>query len=51
MQVDPIKHTLKAPGTKRLTVEHYEPPSERAFNINLRRYIKETRQQEDEDED
>ena len=39
MQVDPIKLTLKAPGTKRLKLKCDEPLSNFAFNINLRRYI------------
>ena len=39
MQVDPIKHTLKAPGTKRLKLKCDEPLSDFAFNLNLRRYI------------
>ena len=38
MQVDPIKPTLKAPGTKRLKQEQDEPLSSSAFNFNLRRY-------------
>jgi hypothetical protein len=40
VQVDPIKITLKAPGTKRLKLQYYEPPSNFAFNFNLRSYIK-----------
>ena len=39
MQVDPIKATLKAPGTKRLKVDYDEPPSNFALKFNLRRYI------------
>ena len=39
MQVDPIKSTLKAPGTKRLTLTYYEPLSNVAFKYNLCHYI------------
>ena len=39
MQIDPIKPTLKAPGTKRLKLNFDEPLSNVAFNFNLRRYI------------
>ncbi len=38
VQVDPIKPTLKAPGTKRLKLEYDEPLSNFAFKFNLRRY-------------
>ena len=38
MQVDPIKPTLKAPGTERLRLECDEPLSNFAFKFNLRRY-------------
>jgi hypothetical protein len=38
VQVDPIKPTLKAPGTKRLKLKHDEVLSKCAFKINLRRY-------------
>ena len=38
MQVDPIKPTLKAPGTKRLKLQYDEPLSSFAFKFNLRRY-------------
>ena len=38
MQVDPIKPTLNAPGTKRLILKCDEPLSDFAFNFNLRRY-------------
>jgi len=38
VQVDPIKPTLKAPGTKPLKLNHYESPSNVAFQYNLRRY-------------
>jgi hypothetical protein len=38
VQVDPIKPTLKAPGTKRLKLDYDEPLSEFAFKFNLRRY-------------
>jgi len=38
MQVDPIKPTLKAPGTTRLTPSYDEPPSKLAFKFKLRCY-------------
>jgi len=38
VQVDPIKPTLKAPGTKHLILKYDEPPSNFAFKFNLRRY-------------
>jgi hypothetical protein len=38
VQVDPIKPTLKAPGTKRLKLKHDEPLSRFAFKFNLRRF-------------
>ena len=38
MQVDPIKPTLKPPGTKRLKLKCDEPLSNVAFKFNLRRY-------------
>ena len=38
MRVDPIKPTLKAPGTKRLKLEYDDLLSSVAFNFNLRRY-------------
>jgi len=38
VQVDPIKPTLKAPGTKRLKVKYDKPLSKFAFKFNLRRY-------------
>jgi len=41
VQVDPIKPMLKAPGTKRLKLTHYELLSSFAFRINLRRYTEE----------
>jgi hypothetical protein len=37
-QVDPIKPTLKAPGTKRLNLLYDKPLSNFAFKFNLRRY-------------
>ena len=40
MQVDPIKPTLKAPGTQLLELQYDELLSCFAFNLNLRRYIK-----------
>jgi hypothetical protein len=36
--VDPIKSTLKAPGTNPSTLKHGEPLSTFAFKFNLRRY-------------
>jgi len=41
VQVDPIKPTLKAPGSKRLKLKYDELPSNSAFIFNLRRYIQE----------
>ena len=38
MQVDPIKPTLKAPGTQRLKLKYDKLLSSFAFNFNLRRY-------------
>ena len=38
VQVDPIKPTLKAPGTKRLKLKYDELLSSFAFKFNLRRY-------------
>jgi len=38
VQVDPIKATLKAPGTQRLKLQYDEPLSNFAFKFNLRRY-------------
>ena len=37
-QVDPIKHVLKAPGSKRLKVKYHAPLSNFAFKSSLRRY-------------
>ena len=45
MQVDPIKPTFKAPGSKRLKLEHENPVPNFAFNFNLRRY-KEAQEQQ-----
>ena len=39
MQVDPIKATLKAPGTQRWKLKFFKLLSSFAFNFNLRRYI------------
>jgi len=39
VQVDPIKPTLKVPGTKRLKVQYDELLSSFPFKFNLRRYI------------
>jgi hypothetical protein len=38
VQIDPIKPTLKASGTKRLTLKSDEPLSNVAFKFNLCRY-------------
>jgi hypothetical protein len=38
VQVEPIKSTLKNPGSKLLKVQYGEPLSKFAFNFNLRRY-------------
>ena len=38
MQVDPIKPTLKAPGSKRLKLKYDELLSSFGFNFNLRHY-------------
>ena len=38
VQVDPIKPTLKAPGTERLNLEYDGPLPNFAFNFDLRRY-------------
>jgi hypothetical protein len=40
VQVDPIKPTLKALGTKRLQLTYSQLLSKNAFNFNLHRYIK-----------
>jgi len=40
VQVDPIKPTLKASGTQRLTLKSDKPLSNVAFRFNLRRYNK-----------
>ena len=40
VQVDPIKPTLKAPGTKRLKLKRVDPLSSFGFKFNLHRYIK-----------
>jgi len=39
VQIDPIKLTLKAPGTKRLKLRYDKLLSSFGFKINLRRYI------------
>ena len=41
MQVDPIKPTLKPPGTQRLKLKYDEVLSNFAFKFNLRRYNEE----------
>ena len=38
LTLDPIKPTLKVPGTKRLKLKHDKLLSTFAFNFNLRRY-------------
>jgi hypothetical protein len=38
VQIDPIKPTLKAPGTKPSKLKYDKPLSSFAFNVNLRRY-------------
>ena len=38
VQVDPIKPTLKAPGTTRLKLQYDGPLSKFAFKFNLRQY-------------
>jgi hypothetical protein len=38
VQVDPVKPTLKAPGTKRLKLCYATLLSSFAFNFDLRRY-------------
>jgi hypothetical protein len=38
VKVDPIKPTLKAPGTERLKLKHEELLSNFGFKFNLRRY-------------
>jgi hypothetical protein len=40
VQVDPIKPTLKAPGTNRLILKYDKLISIFAFNFKLRRYTK-----------
>ena len=39
VRVDPIKLTLKAPGTKGLKLKHDELLSSFGFNLSLRRYM------------
>ena len=39
MQVDPIKPTLKASGSKHLKLEHEKPLSNSAFKFILHLYI------------
>jgi len=43
VQVNPIKPTLKAPGTKRLNPKCDGPVSNFAFKFNLHRYTSERR--------
>jgi hypothetical protein len=43
MQVDPIKPTLKLPGTNLLTLKYDKSLSTVAFKINLRHFNKELR--------
>jgi hypothetical protein len=40
VQVDPIKSTLKAPGTHLSTLNFVEPLSNFAFNVNVCCYMK-----------
>ena len=40
MQVEPIRPTFKAPGTKRLKLKCGELLSSFAFNVDLRRFTK-----------
>jgi hypothetical protein len=40
VQVDPIKPTLRPPGTKRLKLKYDKPLSSFAYNFNSRRYTK-----------
>ena len=40
MQVDPIKPTLKAPGSMLSKLRYDGPVSNFAFNFSLRRYMK-----------
>jgi len=40
VQLDPVKPTLKAPGTMPLTLKYDKLPSNSAFNFDLRRYTK-----------
>jgi len=46
--VDPIKSTLKAPGTKRLKLACDNPLSKFGFKFNLRRYNAELRREMEE---
>ena len=48
VQVDPIKPTLKAPGTQRLKPYYGEPPSNFAFKFNLRHYNEGEEEEEEE---
>ena len=41
MQVDPVKPTLKAPGTKGLKLKYGKPLTNFGFKFNLRRHIQE----------
>ena len=43
MHVDPMQPKLKAPGTRRLTLNCDEPLSSFAFKFKSRRYIKDKR--------
>ena len=40
MQVEPLKHVLKAPGTTHLKLKYDNLPSSSALKFNLRRYSK-----------
>ena len=51
VQVEPIKPTLKAPGTKRLKLKYYKLLSTSAVKFKLRRYSKDRGSDDDYDED
>jgi len=46
VQVDPIKPTLKAPGTERLKLKYEELLSKFGFKFNLRRYTEDVKARE-----
>ena len=47
VQVDPIKPTLKPPGTRRLKLKCHKLLSNVAFNFSMRRYILAVRDEDD----